>query len=155
MEEPRFIYESDKVLYALMSQYIVAESNEDKNSALKGIANGILKLIREGADVSSLFINTNGSMIRDNVKVKEEDFKLTSFKTPNGGNVIPLFLVSDRLTDITYPSVVRATELEKVVREVVSRNDITGIVINPFGRPNMVYPKFMLKVVVDALDGKL
>ena len=80
MEEPRFIYESDKVLYALMSQYIVAESNEDKNNALKGIANGILKLIREGADVSSLFINTNGSMIRDNMKVKEEDFKESYYK---------------------------------------------------------------------------
>ena len=102
MEEPKFIYESDKILFAFMYNYIQAEGKEKKDAALKRLSDAILKLMKDQAVVSTLFVNTNGSMINPNKEVNEKDFKLTTLKHSNGKEYIPLFLVSDRLTDIRY-----------------------------------------------------
>lgn len=143
MSEPEFIFESDKMIYAQLCRYEVAKSKEEKDEAIKSIINALTYYTKNEADVVSLFIDEGPEILAGTITA------------PNGKKYIPAFLVKNGLGVFKMPERALVTKFIRIVRDAYLRTDVEGLVLNPFGKPNIVVPKKFLKIVVDVYDGKL
>ena len=161
-EKPKDAYEDNAVLDEAYLLFCGEKDMEKKQQAFITFLNVMAKRMSEGATVPMPFEDVEGSIFKrldiENIKAgdtltleKGARLRLDTMKDGKGNLWIPLFFNKNAMHKGQTANVTMSMPIQDVLRGGLTREDVQGVVIDPFGKP-FVLTKEILENILNGFE---